>query len=66
MRVKGWRGHQEFMKPTGHPAGNVEETAGYSYLKFRGAVLVAEGNVGINYQYITNTGFPYWKAAKSS
>lgn len=47
MRVKGWRGHQEFMKPIGHPAGNVEETAGYSYLKFRGAVLVAERNVGI-------------------
>lgn len=45
--VKGWRGHQEFMKPIGHPVGNVEERAGYSYLKFRGAVSVAERNVGI-------------------
>lgn len=47
VRVKRWMRHQEFMKPTGHPVGNVEETAGYSYLKFRGEVSVAERHVGI-------------------
>lgn len=36
-----------FQSPIGHPVGNVEERAGYSYLKFRGAVSVAERNVGI-------------------
>ena len=47
VKVKGWRGHQEFMKPIGHPVGNVEETDGYSYLKFRGAVSVAERIVAV-------------------
>lgn len=35
------------MKSIGHPVGNVEETAEYSYLKFRGEVSVAERHVGI-------------------
>lgn len=62
--VKGWRGHQEFMKLTGHPAGKMEETAGYSYLKFR-SWSCCRGKCGINYQYITNTGFPIGKQQSS-